>query len=378
MPRQTTCYHATVGQTSDEQVGMEAAKPAGLALSDFDYDLPPERIASEPARPRDSSRLLLVDRRNGKLTDLGFRHLSASLRESDLLVINNTRVMKARVYGILERTGRKVEVLFANPISETLWEVMLRPGKRVRTGDRILVGEGLPLGVGEQRDHGLRLLEMETSLSLNTSITNVSELLACHGHVPLPPYIDREDQESDETDYQTVYGRATGAIAAPTAGLHFTRDVLVSLEERGVEVCELTLHVGIGTFLPVRTSDPAQHQLKPEPYVITPESADALNRAQAAGRRIIAAGTTTTRALEYAFRRHGRFIAETGETDLYILPGFLFAVVNGLLTNFHLPRSTLLFLVSAFSSREIVFGAYEHALRNGYRFYSYGDCTLFI
>ena len=346
-----------------------------FALSDFDYDLPPDRIAAEPVRPRDRSRLLLIDRRSGRLTDSTFRHLPSHLSEADLLVVNNTRVMKARVYGTLERSGRNVEILFANPKSDTAWEAMLRPGKRVRDGDRILVGESTRLSVGERRDHGLRLLEIEQSPS---SSTTVPELLACHGHVPLPPYIDREDQESDETDYQTVYGTHSGAIAAPTAGLHFTPEVLASLEERGIELCELTLHVGIGTFLPVRTSDPTQHHLKPEQYVITPETADALNRAQGARRRIIAVGTTTTRTLEYAFRRHGKFIPETGEADLYILPGFRFGVVDGLLTNFHLPRSTLLFLVSAFASRAVVLDAYNHALDNDYRFYSYGDCTLFI
>jgi len=346
-----------------------------FALSDFDYDLPPDRIAAEPVRPRDRSRLLLIDRRSGRLTDSTFRHLPSHLSEADLLVVNNTRVMKARVYGTLERSGRNVEILFANPKSDTAWEAMLRPGKRVRDGDRILVGESTRLSVGERRDHGLRLLEIEQSPS---SSTTVPELLACHGHVPLPPYIDREDQESDETDYQTVYGTHSGAIAAPTAGLHFTPEVLASLEERGIELCELTLHVGIGTFLPVRTSDLTQHHLKPEQYVITPETADALNRAQGARRRIIAVGTTTTRTLEYAFRRHGKFIPETGEADLYILPGFRFGVVDGLLTNFHLPRSTLLFLVSAFASRAVVLDAYNHALDNDYRFYSYGDCTLFI
>jgi S-adenosylmethionine:tRNA ribosyltransferase-isomerase len=366
----TTCYYSFVGQTSDEQ-----AKPLNLALSDFDYDLPPQRIATEPARPRDSSRLLCVDRRNGDLKDSSFRHLASHLARSDVLVVNNTRVLKARVYGILERSGRKIEVLFAKAVSDSTWEVMLRPGKRVRTGDRLLVGEGVRLMVGDRRDHGLRLLEIEPSPSFDA---DVSELLACHGHIPLPPYIDRANRASDETDYQTMYGTASGAIAAPTAGLHFTPDVMASLEERGIEVCELTLHVGIGTFLPVRTADPAQHHLKPEQYVISAKTADLLNQAQESGRRIIAVGTTTTRTLEYAYRRHGKFVPETGEADLYILPGFRFGVVAGLLTNFHLPRSTLLFLVSAFASRRSVLNAYQHALDSDYRFYSYGDCTLFI
>ncbi len=341
-------------------------------LADYDYGLPPEAIAKEPVQPRDASRMLVVDRRSGRLTDAHFRELARYLRPSDVVVVNNTRVLKARVFGRLAGDRRDVEVLFANPVSERTWEVMLRPGKRVREGDRIHLDDEIAFRVGERRDHGLRLIELETSRQ-----AGVVGVLERYGHVPLPPYIGRPDRPADETDYQTVYADKMGAVAAPTAGLHFSDNVFASLDEAGIEVVELTLHVGIGTFMPVRSEDPANHRLKGEHYELTLPGAEALNQARQDGRRIVAVGTTTTRTLEHVFAQNGKFVAGKGETDLYILPGFRFAAIDVLLTNFHLPRTTLLLMVSAFASRKIVLEAYSHALREGYRFYSYGDCTLF-
>ncbi len=365
-----SCYDGNRMGPAALNHGRKGGEPASLA--DYDYTLPPEAIAKEPVQPRDASRMLVVDRRSGRLTDAHFRELARYLCPSDLVVVNNTRVLKARVFGRIVKGGRDVEVLFANPVSERIWEVMLRPGKRVREGDRIDLDDGVAFRIGGPRDHGLRLVELETS-----SHAGVVGVLERYGHVPLPPYIGRPDRTADETDYQTVYADKVGAVAAPTAGLHFSDSVFASLDDVGIEVVDLTLHVGIGTFIPVRTDDPADHRLKGEHYEISLGSAEALNRARQDGRRIVAVGTTTTRTLEHVFARNGKFVAGQGETDLYILPGHRFAAVDLLLTNFHLPRTTLLLLVSAFASRKIVLDAYSHALREGYRFYSYGDCTLF-
>jgi S-adenosylmethionine:tRNA ribosyltransferase-isomerase len=346
-----------------------------MNLSDFDYTLPPELIANEPVRPRGASRMLVLDRLTGQYRDSAFLKLAEFLEPSDVLVLNNTRVIRARIYGNLERasgTSRQVEVLFAAPVHETTWEVMCRPGKCVRAGDRIIFGNGDLQGIffGEVREHGLRLLELNTS--------TVEDFLEQHGHIPLPPYIEREDTAADAIEYQTVYARNPGAVAAPTAGLHFTESIFEMLNERGVEILQITLHVGIGTFVPVRTKDPRKHVLKPERYEITGETARLLNAARDAGRRIIAVGTTTTRTLEYVVQTHGRFEAGRGQADLFILPGYEFRAVSAILTNFHLPKSTLLMLVSAFATHAAIQSAYRHALEQRYRFYSYGDCMLII
>jgi len=347
-----------------------------MHISDFDYKLPPELIAREPIRPRDASRMMVLNRRTGQWTDSHFRRLPDFLEPSDVLVLNNTRVIRARIYGKLERasgTSRHVEVFFATPVDGDVWEVMCRPGKRVRAGDRVVFAAGesgeLKGTFGETRDHGLRLLELSSSRLLG-------DVLERYGHIPLPPYIEREDTAADADDYQTVYATESGAVAAPTAGLHFTESILEALRARGLEILELTLHVGIGTFIPVRTDDPRAHVLKPERFEMTGETAARLNAARAAGRRIVAVGTTTTRALEYLVQQRGRFEAGRGEADLFILPGYEFKVVNAMLTNFHLPKSTLLMLVSAFASRPAILQAYQHAVEERYRFYTYGDCML--
>jgi S-adenosylmethionine:tRNA ribosyltransferase-isomerase len=338
-----------------------------MHISDFDYELPPDRIAREPVRPRDASRMMVIDRATGQWIDSTFRQLPDFLNPSDLLVINDTRVIRARVRGRLERSGRELDVLFAGPVSAKVWEVMVQHSKRIRPGDRIVFAVGEFEGIfGETRPHGLRLLTLSSPFSLFEK----------HGHVPLPPYIERDDNSSDAVEYQTVYANAPGAVAAPTAGLHFTPGMFATLAKRGIEIVKLTLHVGVGTFIPVRTEDPREHVLKPERFELSEESAARLNAALDAGRRLIAVGTTSTRTLEYVLQKHGRFAAESGEADIFILPGYEFKAVSGMLTNFHLPRSTLLMLVSAFCSRETILYAYRHAIEEGYRFYSYGDCML--
>jgi S-adenosylmethionine:tRNA ribosyltransferase-isomerase len=346
-----------------------------MHISDFDYELPPELIAREPARPRDASRMMVLDRSTGQWIDSAFRRLPDFLEPSDVLVLNDTRVIRARITGRLERstgTARDIEVLFAAPAAANnaaAWEVLCRPGKRVRPGDRIVFAGGVLEGIfGESLPQGLRLLHVPPDRLL--------PFLESYGHVPLPPYIERADTSSDADEYQTIYANAPGAVAAPTAGLHFTPEILNQLAARGIEIAKLTLHVGIGTFIPVRTEDPREHVLKPERFELGADAADRLNAARDAGRRVIAVGTTSTRTLEYMVQRHGRFVEASGETDLFILPGYRFQAVNGMLTNFHLPRSTLLMLVSAFASREKILNAYRHAIAERYRFYSYGDCML--
>jgi len=344
-----------------------------MHLSDFDYELPPELIAREPIRPRDASRMMVLDRQAGTFTDSTFTELPRFLRASDVLVLNDTRVIRARIHGKLEPLRgptRQVELLFAAPVGASKWEVMCKPGKRIRTGDHVKFANGEFIGTfGELRDNGLRLLQIDSS-------EPVESLLERHGRMPLPPYINRIDTAADAVDYQTVYSSSAGAVAAPTAGLHFTQPMLDRVTAIGVEILKITLHVGIGTFLPVRADDPRQHILRPERFEMSRETADRLNTARSNGRRVIAVGTTTTRTLEHMANTHGLFRAESGEVDLYILPGYQFKAVTGLLTNFHLPKSTLLMLVSAFADRDLILNAYRHAVEHRYRFYSYGDCML--
>ena len=346
-----------------------------MHISDFDYELPPHLIAREPAKPRDAARMMTLDRSAKSVIDTDFKRLPDFLRSGDAIVINDTRVIKARVFGRLERssgTTREVELLFSNPVSENVWEVLCKPGRRIRPGDRVQLGEGVATGsFGEMRDHGLRLLEV--------SGAGVVELLERFGHVPLPPYIARPDTDADAVEYQTIFAAEPGAVAAPTAGLHFTPDVLQAIRERGVDVVTVTLHVGIGTFLPVRDDDPRRHQLKPEWFNISEDAARRLRAARSNGRRIVAVGTTTTRTLEFVTSKYGEIRSADGYADLYILPGHhQFRAIDALLTNFHLPKSTLLMLVSAFAGHGFIKQAYAHAIERQYTFYSYGDCMLIL
>jgi S-adenosylmethionine:tRNA ribosyltransferase-isomerase len=345
------------------------AEPMGLEL--FDYALPPELIAQEPAEPRDASRLLVVDRARASWEDRGFGDLPQLLRSGDCLVVNDSRVLPARLLGALEPGGRRVELLLLGPVSERRWGALARPARRCRAGARVTLGAGeahaLVVGVEAA---GRRVVEIQAPYA-------VRELLERHGQPPLPPYIERyaAPKPEDRERYQTVYADREGSVAAPTAGLHFTPALLAALGRAGVEVHRLTLHVGPGTFRPLR--GPVEgHRLDPEVVDIPATTARAVSRAKAERRRVVAVGTTTTRALEWAAREGGAEWARAGAADLFITPGHRFVVVDALLTNFHLPRSSLLLLVSAFAGRELVLRAYAHAVAQRYRFYSYGDAML--
>ena len=342
-----------------------------LAL--FQYDLPRELIAQAPAPSRDASRLLVIDRARGALEDRVFSELPELLRPGDCLVVNNSRVIPARVLA-RDADARPVELLFVEPMDERRWRALVRPGRRCRVGTELTAGgaPGVRLRVAGLAADGPRLVERLDG--------TIDDLLQEHGLTPLPPYIARftTPASADRERYQTVYARPPGSVAAPTAGLHFTSAVLTHLRRRGVEVHELTLHVGPGTFRPIKAARIEDHVLPPERVSIPSSVADAVNRAHADARRVIAVGTTTTRALESAAQADGRVQPRDGEAGLYITPGYRFRAVDALLTNFHLPRSSLLVLTAAFAGRELIVKAYVHAVRAGYRFYSYGDATLIL
>jgi len=345
-----------------------------MEISLFDYDLPPELIAQEPLEPRDSSRLLVMDRALATLQDRCFSDLPALLRRGDCLVANESRVIPARLLGSLGPGGRPAEVLFLRPAAEGGWEALVRPGKRCRVGARIIAAAGAALiTILDQRGEGMRRVAVEAPWP-------VPELLDRLGLPPLPPYIARHDapKPEDRERYQTVYARRDGSVAAPTAGLHFTPELIARLASTGVELHHLTLHVGVGTFRPVRASRIEEHRVAAEEVEIPGATAEAVSRARAQGRRVVAVGTTTTRALEWAANDAGGVRGGRGAADLFIYPDYRFRVVNGLITNFHLPRSTLLLLVSAFCGREAILRAYRHAVAARYRFYSYGDAMLIV
>ena len=341
-----------------------------MELSDLDYELPPELIAQIPAPSRDASRLLVIDRARGGFEDHGFAELPDLLRPGDCLVVNNSRVIPARVLA-RDAGGREVELLFFEAIDRSRWRALTRPGRRSRAGAELEAGGARLRVVGADAD-GPRVVER-----LDGSI---DELLRERGVPPLPPYIERfaAPTAADLERYQTIYARPPGSVAAPTAGLHFTPAVLDSLRRRGVELHELTLHVGPGTFRPIKTARVEDHALPPERIAIPPSVADAVNRARDGHRRVVAVGTTTTRALESAVGADGRLRAVDGDAGLYITPGYTFRVVDALLTNFHLPRSTLLALVMAFAGIEETRRLYRLAVEERYRFYSFGDAMLIL
>jgi len=342
-------------------------------LRDFDYVLPPCAIAQSPAAHREAARLLVIDRARQSVEDHVFAELPALLRPGDCVVVNNSRVIPARV---LARTacGRDVELLFLDAETPTRWRALVRPGRRCRVGAALSVsgGEGPRLRVAGVTQEGARIVERLDG--------SVADLLERHGRPPLPPYIDRHATPSaeDRERYQTVYAKDPGSVAAPTAGLHFTDTLLARLCAGGVEIHELTLHVGPATFQPIRTARVEAHELRPERVVVPDAVAGAVTRAHREGRRVIAVGTTTTRALEGSADETGRVAPMRASIGLFIVPGYRFRVVDALITNFHLPRSSLLVLISALAGRELVLKAYTHAIRAGYRFYSYGDACLIV
>ena len=366
-----------------------------MLVSDFNYPLPEELIAQEPLADRSASCLLHLDRASGKVRDLRFREFAELPRPNDLVVFNNTRVFPARLYG--RRSGAKaqpisprnparrgflkgqVEVLLTRQVSRAPyeepneWECLVRPGRKIGVGERLFFGDenGLQAEVVARGQFGERRIRFRPGGDFFAALERL-------GHVPLPPYIDRPDRPEDRERYQTVYARERGSVAAPTAGLHFTPEILNRLKQRGIETAEITLHVGLGTFQPVRVERVEDHELHQESYFISEPAAARINRALHAGRRIVAVGTTTVRTLEHSANQagSGRVRAGSGEANLFIYPGYEFRAVGALLTNFHLPQSTLLMLVCAFAGRERVLEAYRHAVEQKYRFYSYGDCML--
>ena len=372
-----------------------------MRLADFDYELPAAQIAQYPTERRDGARLLLVDRQasapySAGLTDTLFSELPRLLRGDELLVFNNARVIPARLFGRRANAtpgtapnprrpdpSGEVEIFLSREIAENTWEALVKPGKKLQPGSQILFGNQQLAGEIISREaFGLRTINFR-SLD-NRSVAQHFDAL---GHTPLPPYISRNDEVFDRERYQTIFAKRAGAVAAPTAGLHFTEEILQAIRDRGIETCELTLHVGLGTFQPIRTETLEAHTMHAESFEIPEHTAARICAARAAGRPILAVGTTVVRALEAAAlraaelraagaRNSGLVEAGPGEATLFMYPGFTFQVVDALLTNFHLPRSTLLALVSAFAGRERVLHAYRHAVDSGYRFYSYGDCML--
>ncbi|MGA7906433.1 MAG: tRNA preQ1(34) S-adenosylmethionine ribosyltransferase-isomerase QueA [Candidatus Sulfotelmatobacter sp.] len=361
-----------------------------MQVADFHYHLPEELIAQQPLRDRSASRLLHLDRVSGRWHDRQFREFPDLLRSDDLVVFNNTRVFPARLYG--RRSGLKsqplsprnpasrdflhghVEVLLTAQLSRdpNEWECLVRPGRKIGVGERLFFGESdvLQAEVIARAGFGERRIRFQT-------VDDFFGILEKLGHVPLPPYIARPDSPADRERYQTVYARERGSVAAPTAGLHFTPEILARIHDRGIEIAEITLHVGLGTFQPVRVERVEDHQLHTEPYSISPQAAALIDQALHASRRVVAIGTTTVRALEHAAHAgSGKISAGSAAAGLFIYPGFEFRAVKALLTNFHLPQSTLLMMVSAFAGRENVLRAYAYAVAQHYRFYSYGDCMF--
>ncbi len=338
-----------------------------MKTSDFYYDLPQELIAQDPLEDRSSSRLLVLNRETGERRHCVFREIAEFLNPGDCLVVNNTKVIPARLMGVKEETGAGIEVLLLKRCEDNVWETLVKPGKKARPGARISFGDGLLVGeVLEVVEEGNRRIRF-------TYEGIFEEILDRLGQMPLPPYITH--QLKDKNRYQTVYARHEGS-AAPTAGLHFTPELLKEIEEKGVKLAHVTLHVGLGTFRPVKVEDVTQHHMHSEFYVVEEEQARLINETKAAGGRVICVGTTSCRTLESAAGENGLLRAGSGWTDIFIYPGYRFQMMDALITNFHLPESTLLMLVSAFAGKEQVMVAYEEAVRERYRFFSFGDAML--
>lgn len=340
-----------------------------MDLKDFNYDLPEELIAQDPLEDRSSSRLMVLHKDTGRIEHKIFRDIIDYLNPGDCLVINDTKVIPARLMGIKEDTGAAIEVLLLKRNADDVWECLVKPGKKARTGARIVFGEGLLVGeIVDVIEDGNRMIKFHYEGIFE-------EILDKLGQMPLPPYITHKLQ--DKNRYQTVYARNEGSAAAPTAGLHFTKELLDKIKEKGVNVVSITLHVGLGTFRPVKVDKIEEHHMHTESYNISKEAADTINRTRAAGGRVIAVGTTSCRTLESAAADDGTIPAISGDTDIFIYPGYKFKAIDCLITNFHLPESTLIMLVSALAGRDNIMNAYETAVKERYRFFSFGD-AMFI
>lgn len=339
-----------------------------MKRTDFYYELPEELIAQDPLADRSSSRLLVLDRKSGAVSHHVFREITDYLREGDCLVINDTKVIPARLIGSKLGTGAKIEVLLLKRKENNVWETLVKPGRKVKPGAKISFGDGLLVGeVVDIVEEGNRLIRF--------SFEGIfEEILDRLGQMPLPPYITHQLQ--DKNRYQTVYAKHTGSAAAPTAGLHFTPELLEEIKKRGIEIARVTLHVGLGTFRPVKADEITDHHMHAEFYQINEEAAKKINRAREVGNRVICVGTTSCRTVESAADERGHLEAKSGWTDIFIYPGYKFKILDGLITNFHLPESTLIMLVSALAGRENVLAAYEEAVKERYRFFSFGDAML--
>lgn len=339
-----------------------------MNVKDYDYDLPEELIAQDPLEDRSSSRLMVLDRQTGDVEHRHFTDILEYLHPGDCLVINNTKVIPARLFGVKEDTQAKIEVLLLKRKENDIWETLVKPGKKAKPGTKLVFGDGLLTAeVVDVVEEGNRLIQFHYDGIFE-------EILDQLGQMPLPPYITHKLK--DKNRYQTVYAKYDGSAAAPTAGLHFTKELLQKVKDMGVDIAEVTLHVGLGTFRPVKVENVLDHHMHSEFYMVSQEAADKINRAKESGHRVIAVGTTSTRTLEAAADENGRLHETSGWTEIFIYPGYQFKVIDALITNFHLPQSTLVMLVSALAGREHVLHAYEIAVKERYRFFSFGDAML--
>ena len=340
-----------------------------MDVKDFYYELPEELIAQDPLEDRSSSRLMVLDKKTGEIEHKHFKDILSYLNPGDCLVINNTKVIPARLFGVKEGTQAKIEILLLKRKENDIWETLVKPGKKAKPGTKISFGEGILVGeVLEVVEDGNRLIQFHYEGIFE-------EILDQLGQMPLPPYITHQLQ--DKNRYQTVYAKYDGSAAAPTAGLHFTKELLEEVKKMGVEIAEVTLHVGLGTFRPVKVENVLDHHMHSEFYMVSQDAADKINKAKKEGHRVIAVGTTSTRTLESAADEHGMLKETSGWTEIFIYPGYQFKVIDALITNFHLPESTLVMLVSALAGREHVLAAYQRAVEEKYRFFSFGD-AMFI
>lgn len=341
-----------------------------MNVKDFDFYLPEEQIAQDPLENRSDSRLMVLDRKSGEIEHRIFRDITGYLKKGDCLVINNTKVLPARLIGVKEETGAKIEILLLKRRENDIWETLVKPGRKAKKGVKISFGDGLLKGeIIDEVEEGNRLIQFSYKGIFE-------EILDQLGQMPLPPYITH--QLKDKNRYQTVYAKEEGSAAAPTAGLHFTKELLQQIEAMGVTIAHVTLHVGLGTFRPVKVENVLDHHMHSEFYCIEEAEAKKINDTKKNGGRVIAVGTTSTRTLESATGENGILQAKSGNTEIFIYPGYKFKMIDGLITNFHLPQSTLLMLVSAFSTRENILHAYDVAVKEGYRFFSFGDAMFLI
>lgn len=341
-----------------------------MNVKDFDFYLPEEQIAQDPLENRSDSRLMVLNRESGEIEHKIFKDITGYLKKGDCLVINNTKVLPARLIGVKEETGAKIELLLLKRRENDIWETLVKPGRKARKGAKICFGDGILTGeIIDEVEEGNRLIQFSYEGIFE-------EILDRLGQMPLPPYITH--QLKDKNRYQTVYAKEEGSAAAPTAGLHFTKELLKEIEDMGVTIAHVTLHVGLGTFRPVKVENVLEHHMHSEFYCIEESEAKKINDTKNNGGRVIAVGTTSTRTLESATDENGILQAKSGNTEIFIYPGYKFKMIDGLITNFHLPQSTLLMLVSAFSTRENILHAYEEAVKEGYRFFSFGDAMFLI